>query len=232
MVFVCVKLKIWWQSFLSFKHLSTWGLSASHDAAVNLQVPITFFCYFYLIMLKIAHKVCEWERKKCVLNNASVCTKQDCESVCVCHILLPFENNMVRGTLRSLFIRSWGFCGLSRDLTPNWTGPEVDQTLSYLSEHHLTLTSGLMLHTADIMDFIFWSTVSYIFYILHDICTFQLYLKSCSRQTDMLSSCASVAKCLVKYCRHLDTQRTFYFVEVTSRNFSIALFAVFCLHFS
>lgn len=45
-------------------------------------------------------------------------------------------------------------------------------------------------------EFIFVCLFIIFLYIIHDICTYQLSLKN-SRQTDLLSSCASVAKCLV-----------------------------------
>ncbi len=117
----------------------------------------------------------------CVCVNVCVC-------VCVCVTsLLPFEKDVVRGSWWRPLVSSWGFWGSGLDQT--WT------RLSLIQLNSIWLWSHVWSYTLQSP----WISLLFIifFYIIHDICTYQLSLKNCTRQTDILSICASVAKCLV-----------------------------------
>lgn len=75
----------------------------------------------------------------------------DCVCVCarVCHILLPFEKDVVHSSHWSPLVSSEAL-EILRNL-----GPEMDLTLTNSTELHLTLRSGLVRHNAVIIDFFF-----------------------------------------------------------------------------
>lgn len=155
------------------------------------------------MMLRIAHCQSVWMKE---IDNCKENMPYKWECVGVTHFrrLLTWST-VPRGDLRPVLE---AFSALRNGLLTNWTGPEVNQILSNLADLHLTLRSGLVPQTVVAMRFFDYSLLQCFCYIKHDICTLPLYLNNCTRQTDILASCASVAKCFI-YCRQFDTQGTY-----------------------
>lgn len=191
---------------------------------------LLFFSFF--IMLKIAHPESAWMKE--VVENCTgniLCVRAIYESVCVSmrvsHFCCLLKWSTVRNSQLSRLLKSGETILLQTGLDQKWT------RLSLIQPNYFWLWGQVWSHTLQSPWISFFGLLFIMFfYVIHDICTNQLSLKNCTRQTDIYSSqCCQMFSII--YCRDLDTQRTLYFVRLRStRNISKALLAVFSLYFS